>query len=263
MQAEKAQATLYKSWYEAAESQLSQLQEEFKKLQQYIARVATFDERSKADKGVQLFYAYSFGGKIAQAWLARIKELERQLQSINAKIAEDRAESERQSVDAKEALAARDELQCNNLLSSPAWLTLLTFFYNAARIQVLENHKASLLNKIQTLEKEVDNAQKNYQHELVAHAKNIRRLKSMKKELATAKTQLADLKAKTKAEKQGYETREESWRDTQQHLLQQIEELEQRLTTLKNENESLRNNMAESMAALSNELQQQPICRWV
>ena len=116
MQAEKAQATLYKSWYEAAESQLSQLQEEFKKLQQYIARVATFDERSKADKGVQLFYAYSFGGKIAQAWLARIKELERQLQSINAKIAEDRAESERQSVDAKEVLAARDELQCNNLL---------------------------------------------------------------------------------------------------------------------------------------------------
>jgi nucleoprotein TPR len=90
----------------------------------------------------------------------------------------------------------------------------------------------------------------------VAHAGNIQRLESMEKELATAKTQLADIKAKSTAEKQGYDTREESWRDTQQHLLQQVKELEERLATLKNENASL-HSMAESMTTLSNKLEQQ------
>lgn len=57
LQAEKAQVTQYKSRYEAAESQLSQLREESEKLQQDIAaRVASFDERSKADEGRQLQY---------------------------------------------------------------------------------------------------------------------------------------------------------------------------------------------------------------
>lgn len=132
-------------------------------------------------------------------------------------------------------------------------------YIHSARIQVLETHEASLLNEVQTLKKEVENAQKNYQHELVAHAGNIQRLESAEKELAAAKTQLADMKAKSLAEKQGYETREESWRDTQQHLLQQVQELEHRLAALKNENESL-HNVAESMTALSNKLQQQ--CIW-
>lgn len=115
-----------------------------------------------------------------------------------------------------------------------------------------------MLNEIQVLKKEVDTAQKNYQHELVAHAGNIQRLESLEKELSSTKTQLSDIKIKSVAEKQGYETREESWRDTQQHLLQQIKELEERLSALKSENESL-HNVAESMTALSNKLQQQCI----
>ena len=92
----------------------------------------------------------------------------------------------------------------------------------------------------------------------MAHAGNIQRLESMEKELVTVKAQLTDLKAKSGAEKQGYEAREESWRDTQQHLLQQVKELEERLAALKSENESL-HNVAESMTALSNKPQQQCI----
>lgn len=62
LQAEKAQAIQYKSRYEAAEAQLSQLREESEKLQEDIAaRIATFDERSKADEGEQLLMLFQRG----------------------------------------------------------------------------------------------------------------------------------------------------------------------------------------------------------
>ena len=51
---------------------------------------------------------------ITEACLGRIKELESQLQNVNTKNTEDRAESDRQSVDARAALASRDELQGNS-----------------------------------------------------------------------------------------------------------------------------------------------------
>jgi hypothetical protein len=117
LQAEKAQSGQYKSRYEVAETQLSQLREESEKLEQdIVARIATFDERSKADEGVYLLCP--FIKENLMICLERIKHLESQLQNINVKNTEDRAESERQSVDAKAALAARDEFQGNNPLFS-------------------------------------------------------------------------------------------------------------------------------------------------
>lgn len=111
---------------------------------------------------------------------------------------------------------------------------------------------------MELLKRESESAQKNYQHELVAHAGHIQRLDAAEKELAALKAQLAEVKAKAAADRQGYESREESWRGTQQHLLQQVKELEERLATLKSENESL-HNVTESMTALSSKLQQQCI----
>jgi TPR/MLP1/MLP2-like protein len=194
----------------------------------------------------------------------RIKDLESQLQAIATRNNEDKVESEKQSQDAKAAVAARDELQGTPPLFSFIILSrfsppLLTF-NSLERIQQLQTHEAALLNEIQTLKKEAESAQKNYQHELVAHAADVQRLDSTEKELAVIKAQLVEVKAKTMAEKQGYESREESWRDTQQHLLQQVKELEERLAALKGENESL-HNVAESMLSISNKLQQQCIQR--
>lgn len=61
LQAEKVQVNQYKSRYEAAEIQLSQLLADSAKLQQDVAdRVATFDERSKADEGIN-YYLRIFG----------------------------------------------------------------------------------------------------------------------------------------------------------------------------------------------------------
>lgn len=123
---------------------------------------------------------------------------------------------------------------------------------------MLEAHETALSHDAQIFKKEAEVAQKNYQHELVVHAADIKRLESLEKELVDTRAQLSQVKAQASADKQSREMGEASWRDNQQHLMRQVKELESRLENLKNENQSL-HNVAESMTALSNKLQQQCI----